>query len=66
MWQCGQDFRSLNFLFEIKLTGFINALTFTPDGNQLIAGVGSEHRNGSWWRIPEAKNMIVIIPLIHK
>ncbi|XP_050459975.1 U3 small nucleolar RNA-interacting protein 2 [Cataglyphis hispanica] len=66
LWQCGQDFRSLNFLFEIKLTGFINALTFTPDGNQLIAGVGTEHRNGSWWRIPEAKNSIVIIPLIHK
>lgn len=66
LWQCGQGFRSLNLLFEIKLTGFINALTFTPDGNQLIAGVGTEHRNGRWWRISEAKNAIVIIPLIHK
>ncbi|EFN73892.1 U3 small nucleolar RNA-interacting protein 2 [Camponotus floridanus] len=66
LWQCGQGFRSLNLLFEIKLTGFINALAFTSDGNQLIAGVGTEHRNGNWWRIPEAKNAIVIIPLIHE
>ncbi|XP_072754920.1 U3 small nucleolar RNA-interacting protein 2 [Anoplolepis gracilipes] len=66
LWQCGQDFRSLNLLFEVKLTGFINALTFTPDGTQLIAGVGNEHRSGRWWRIPEAKNSIVIIPLINK
>lgn len=66
LWQCGQDFKSLNLLFEIKVTGFINALTFTPDGNHLIAGVGSEHRNGNWLRIPEAKNSIVIIPLINK
>lgn len=64
LWQCGDSFRSLNPLFEIHLVGFINALCFTPDGTQLIAGVGQEHRLGRWWRIPEAKNSIVIIPLI--
>lgn len=66
LWQCGENFRSLNLLFEVKLTGFINALAFTPDGNHLIAGVGKEHKDGSWWQIPEAKNSIVIIPLMHK
>lgn len=64
LWQCNDSFRALNPLFEIQLTGFINALCFTPDGAELIAAVGQEHRLGRWWRIPEAKNSIVVIPLI--
>ncbi|XP_031831531.1 U3 small nuclear riboprotein factor 55K [Nomia melanderi] len=64
LWQCGDSFRSLNLLFEVQLTGFINALCFTPDGTELVAAVGQEHRLGRWWRIPEAKNSIVIIPLV--
>ncbi|XP_025990665.1 U3 small nucleolar RNA-interacting protein 2 [Solenopsis invicta] len=66
LWQCGEGFRSLNPLFEVKLLGFINALAFTPNGNHLIAAVGKEHRSGRWWQIPEAKNAVVIIPLVHK
>ncbi|XP_012535206.2 U3 small nucleolar RNA-interacting protein 2 [Monomorium pharaonis] len=66
LWQCGENFRSLNPLFEVKLVGFINALAFTSDGNHLIAGVGTEHRSGGWWRIPEARNAVVIIPLVQK
>lgn len=65
LWQCGEDFKSLNPLFEVKVVGFINALAFTPDGNYLIAGIGQEHRNGRWSRIPEARNSIVVIPLVH-
>ena len=64
LWRCSDSFRSLNPLFEIKLTGFINGLFFTPDGTELIAGIGQEHRLGRWWRISEAKNSIVIIPLV--
>ncbi|XP_015428985.1 PREDICTED: U3 small nucleolar RNA-interacting protein 2 [Dufourea novaeangliae] len=64
LWQCADSFRSLSPLFEIQLPGFINSLYFTPDGTELIAGVGQEHRLGRWWRIPEAKNSIVIIPLV--
>ncbi|XP_032685545.1 U3 small nucleolar RNA-interacting protein 2-like [Odontomachus brunneus] len=64
LWQCGEAFRSLNPLFEVKIPGFINALAFTPDGNHLIAGVGQEHRNGRWWRVGNVKNCIVVIPLI--
>ncbi|XP_066589914.1 U3 small nucleolar RNA-interacting protein 2 [Prorops nasuta] len=64
LWKCDDSFRSLHPLFVVKLTGFINALAFTPDGKSLIAGVGQQHRLGNWWRIPDAKNSIVIIPLI--
>ncbi|XP_026825161.1 U3 small nucleolar RNA-interacting protein 2 isoform X2 [Ooceraea biroi] len=66
VWHCGENFRSLNLLFEVQLVGFINALAFTPDGNHLVAGVGKEHRNGNWWKVPDARNAIVIIPLTHK
>lgn len=64
LWQCADSFKSLKPVFEINLKGFINALVFTPDGTQLIAAVGQEHRLGRWWRISDAKNSIVIIPLI--
>ncbi|XP_031782554.1 U3 small nucleolar RNA-interacting protein 2 isoform X1 [Nasonia vitripennis] len=63
LWKCGESFRSLQPLFDIKITGFINSLVFTPDGKYLIAGIGQEHRLGRWWRIPEARNSIAIIPL---
>lgn len=66
LWQCGDAFRTLNPLLEIKITGFVNSLAFTPDGKNLVAGVGQEHRLGRWWRVPEAKNSIVVIPLIRK
>lgn len=64
LWQCNEHFKSLNPLFEINLIGFINSLVFTPDGSHLIAGIGQEHRLGRWWRVPEAKNSIVIVPLV--
>ena len=66
LWKCGESFRSLQPLFNIKISGFINSLVFTPDGRFLIAAVGQEHRLGRWWRIPEAKNSVVIIPLVQK
>lgn len=51
-------------LFEVKVIGFVNSMAFTPDGNNLVVGVGQEHKMGRWWRIPEAKNRIVVIPLV--
>lgn len=65
LWQCGDSFRSLNPLFDVKVSGFINSMVFTPDGNYLIAAVGKEHRLGRWWHLSEPKNSIVLIPLIH-
>ncbi|XP_014214805.1 U3 small nucleolar RNA-interacting protein 2 [Copidosoma floridanum] len=64
LWRCGESFRSLEPLFDVKVTGFVNSLVFTPDGKYLIAGIGQEHKLGRWWRVPEAKNSIAIIPLI--
>lgn len=64
LWKCGNSFRSLTPLFEINIDGFINSMVFTPDGKNLIVGVGQEHKCGRWWRIKETKNKIVVIPLI--
>ncbi|XP_063147996.1 U3 small nucleolar RNA-interacting protein 2 isoform X2 [Candoia aspera] len=63
LWKCGEEFRKLEFLFEIPLIGFVNSLKFANSGNFLVAGIGQEHRLGRWWRIKEAKNSICIIPL---
>jgi len=63
LWKSGQGFRSLVSVFHIPIQGFINSLAFTSDGQHLIAAVGQEHRLGRWWRNPNAKNSVVIIPL---
>uniref|UniRef100_T1IIB2 U3 small nucleolar RNA-interacting protein 2 n=1 Tax=Strigamia maritima TaxID=126957 RepID=T1IIB2_STRMM len=65
-WKCGPNFRTLTPLFTFPHQGFINALTFTSDGQHLIAATGQEHRLGRWWRNKKAKNSVVIIPLIKK
>jgi ribosomal RNA-processing protein 9 len=64
LWKCGESFKSLHPMFDININGFVNSLIFTSDGKYLIAGIGQEHKLGRWWRIPQAKNSIVIIPLI--
>ncbi|XP_011498248.1 PREDICTED: U3 small nucleolar RNA-interacting protein 2 [Ceratosolen solmsi marchali] len=64
LWKCGESFRSLHPLFDISINGFINSLIFTSDGKYLVAAIGQEHKLGRWWRIPEAKNSIAIIPLV--
>jgi ribosomal RNA-processing protein 9 len=66
LWKCSPDFKKIVPLFSIPVTGFINSLQFTPNGNSLVVGVGQEHRLGRWWRIKEAKNQILIIPLIRQ
>lgn len=62
-WRAGENCQELRPLFSVPVVGFINALQFTPDGTSLVAGVGQEHKLGRWWRLKEAKNSIVIIPL---
>lgn len=64
LWKCGDSFRSLEHLFDIPVVGFVNSLAFAPDGSYLIAGVGQEHRLGRWWRNKDAKNVVLIIPLL--
>ncbi|KAM9758639.1 U3 small nucleolar RNA-interacting protein 2 isoform 1-T1 [Menidia menidia] len=66
VWKCGQNYRGLELLFSVPVSGFINSLKFSSSGQFLVAGVGQEHRLGRWWRLKEAKNGIYIIPLKRK
>nr|XP_005987145.2 PREDICTED: U3 small nucleolar RNA-interacting protein 2 [Latimeria chalumnae] len=50
LWRCGQGFRTLEPLFDVTVTGFVNSLKFSSSGEFLVAGVGQEHRSGRWWR----------------
>lgn len=66
VWNLQKSFREIKLMFEIPVTGFVNALTFTNDCTSLIAGIGQEHRLGRWWRLKEAKNVILVIPFQKK
>ncbi|XP_072238116.1 U3 small nucleolar RNA-interacting protein 2 isoform X1 [Leuresthes tenuis] len=66
VWKCGQNYRGLELLFSVPVSGFVNSLKFSSSGQFLVAGVGQEHRLGRWWRLKEAKNGIYIIPLKRK
>ena len=66
LWKCENNFRALTPVLSIPVTGFVNAMAFTSDGNYLIVGIGQEHRLGRWWKIQEAKNGIMVIPLTKK
>ncbi|CAG2120198.1 unnamed protein product, partial [Medioppia subpectinata] len=66
LWKCSQDFRKLEPIVNIPVVGFVNSLEFTPNGKCLVVGVGKEHRLGRWFTIKEAKNNVLIIPLIIK
>lgn len=63
LWRAEEGCKGLRPLFDVPVVGFINSLQFSSDGTLLVAGVGQEHTLGRWWRIKEAKNGIVIIPL---
>jgi len=66
VWKLDRSFREIKLKFEIPVEGFVNCLSFTSDGNHLIAGIGQEHRLGRWWRLKEAKNVVLVIPLQKK
>lgn len=66
VWKLEKNFREIKLKFEIPVSGFVNALTFTNDSNSLIAGIGQEHRLGRWLRLKEAKNIILVIPFQKK
>lgn len=66
VWKLEKGYREIKLNFEIPVIGFVNSLQFTSDGSYLIAGIGQEHRLGRWWKIKEAKNVILVIPLIKK
>lgn len=66
VWKLEKNYREIKLKFEIPVLGFVNSLVFNSDGSQLIAGVGQEHRLGRWWRLKDAKNNILVIPMVKK
>jgi ribosomal RNA-processing protein 9 len=65
VWKMERN-REIKLKFEIPVQGFVNSLVFSSDGERLIAGVGQEHRLGRWWRLKDAKNNVLVIPLKRK
>lgn len=55
--------RKLEPLFTIPVSGIINSMAFTTNGNYLVVGVGQEHKLGRWYKDKTAKNSIVVIPM---
>lgn len=66
VWKLEKSYREIKLKFEIPVDGFVNSLVFSTDGTSLIAGIGQEHRLGRWWRLKEAKNVILVIPFKQK
>ncbi|KAM7349897.1 U3 small nuclear riboprotein factor 55K [Cochliomyia hominivorax] len=64
LWQCAENYRKLKLILKVPVEGFVNSLTFNPDGTKLYAAIGQEHKWGRWWRLPHAKNQIIVIDLI--
>ncbi|XP_042337147.1 U3 small nucleolar RNA-interacting protein 2-like isoform X2 [Plectropomus leopardus] len=44
LWKCGPNYRGLEPLFSVPVSGFVNSLKFSSSGQFLVAGVGQEHR----------------------
>jgi ribosomal RNA-processing protein 9 len=63
LWKLEDRYRKISHLFDVPVTGFVNALMFTSDGKKLIAGIGKDHRLGRWSAVKSAVNSICIIPL---
>ncbi|CAA9995065.1 unnamed protein product [Nesidiocoris tenuis] len=61
LWKCDDNYRGATELASVPVAGFVNALAFTPDGQNLLIGVGQEHRLGRWSRIKEAKNSLLLL-----
>lgn len=66
VWKLEKNFRGIKLMFEIPIDGFVNSLAFTSEGESLIAGIGQEHRLGRWWRLKDAKNVVLVIPFQKK
>lgn len=54
----------LEELTTIQCEGFINALRFTADGEQLLIAVGKEGRLGRWITVSTALNGVRVVPLM--
>jgi ribosomal RNA-processing protein 9 len=44
--------------------GFVNGLAIAPSGRFALAALGTEPRLGRWDHIPEARNVLAVLPLV--
>ena len=63
LWKIDPKSKVIEEKGQIEVQGFVNDLAFTEDGKYLLAAVGQEHRLGRWWRLKEAKNTILCVPI---
>ena len=72
LWSADHKARTLQLVNEVDLGplmdgaedgGFVNSIAFHPGGKHLLVGVGQEHRLGRWWRLPKAKNGLLVVTL---
>uniref|UniRef100_A0A336LQL7 CSON000478 protein n=1 Tax=Culicoides sonorensis TaxID=179676 RepID=A0A336LQL7_CULSO len=64
LWRLENNFTRISEMFKIPIQGFINDLRFIHNGNKIVACVGQEHWLGRWWTQKDAKNCLLIIPLV--
>jgi ribosomal RNA-processing protein 9 len=55
--------QSLTEVGRAPANGFVNALSFSPNGKYLVAGIGQEPRLGRWERDKTCKNGIFVLEL---
>uniref|UniRef100_A0A7E4VBC5 WD_REPEATS_REGION domain-containing protein n=1 Tax=Panagrellus redivivus TaxID=6233 RepID=A0A7E4VBC5_PANRE len=61
LWQISNDYKAIKQIEAYPIKGFVNALRFIDNGRRLVVAIGQEHKNGRWWKVPEAKNSIVVL-----
>ncbi|KAL3895953.1 MAG: hypothetical protein SGPRY_013387, partial [Prymnesium sp.] len=50
-------------VMSVPLVGFVNGIAVAPSGKFVACAVGQEHRLGRWFRIPQARNSLCLVPL---
>jgi ribosomal RNA-processing protein 9 len=61
LWSVNPDDREFSECCQISCPGFVNGLAMST--KLLVAGTGSEHRLGRWWRMKGSLNKVVIVRL---
>lgn len=64
LWKLGESFRSIALCFDVAILGFVNSIAFTSSGDRIAVAVGQEFKFGRWDVVKQAKNSVVIVPLL--
>lgn len=65
LWSVRAENKHLKQIKTLAVGGFVNSLDMSSNGRILVAGTGSEHRLGRWWRLrgPGIGNKVTIVRL---